>query len=254
MIIIQKTHIETQIISATGDKFKMARTNKGRIDQKDPNKELSPGPKRSGKAGRPKRIIQCDDESQKCQLTTPERKAQTKTGNFLSSLGLKVVNPMTNSTATGDGRKVSRLKCVILKHIDSWAMVIRIDGYNWCDKIFSDDVKLKKDYIKDFDFEQNRYLWYHNNIKMLVDPAKQYGIRLYGVMFGTKPSRKDALAIGNAICDGFNLQEAEHKLIMEEESFFWLKTVKNPRWCDIIGDVSALYLLKSMRKTDNKGA
>jgi len=255
----------------------MARRNQTKDDTKSPAAKSPPQSKKQGikvtlknsiieKNPHEKKVINSKiakldspNASKVAKLESPMRKNVTNT-SYVSSLALKVVSPMYNA-ATINGKRISKLRCAIMKHIDSWCFVLRVEGHQWCDKLFNDDVKKQSGYTHDYLFDNNRFLWYHNNKKMVPEPSKpQFGTRMYGIFFNGKPSKQDALNMAKYIAKNFNantlnheiggIGAIEHHLTVEDDSFFWLKH-KNQWWSDIIGDVSALYMFKQVRKSSS---
>lgn len=119
-------------------------------------------------------------------------------GDFYSQRGITTV-AVSPSRVNASVIKRSLLKVIIMKHINSWCILYKVDGHSWCDKLLSDDVKNKEQYLECAKFPETFFYLHENGVKLFITTTgqrKDIGVRLYASFVQSKPNHDDLFFFG----------------------------------------------------------
>jgi hypothetical protein len=221
-------------------------TGKKETDEKKVQK------KGSGKIKENDKVVKVSEKKIPKKKSNGEEENQ-KNGDFYSQRGITSV-AVSPARVSGSVNKRSLLKVIVLKHINSWCILYKVDGHSWCDKLFSDDVKNREKYLECAKFPETFFYLHEKGVKLFISTAqrKDIGIRLYASFVQNKPNNDDLLFLASNLCKGFNNRskrnnQTEHSLETDQKHLFFFESTKPKRWTDVIGDVDALSLLCDAR-------
>ena len=161
----------------------------------------------------------------------------------LSSFGIKAARCKQYSQT-----RQTKLKCCVIETPEENSIVFRFEpdetqNSSWCEKILNDDIKDKKEWVVDLNFDDFCYSWVDNFVPQ--QNSKGYPFRLFTININSDPPPlKTLLKIGQHICDKINEKPGNKtKACVNEKDFIW---INYPTWSQIIGVAEAQKRLKNV--------
>jgi hypothetical protein len=163
------------------------------------------------------------------------------------AMGLRpaAVNPVPRSTG-----QVSYLKCCVVKDSETWAIVFRIEGYSWVERVFFNALRENAAWLRNWTFERNNEIFWYQNNESQRNP-RNFKIRLFVLRVEARPTQAALVNVGNFLCRGLtNTPGNTNALEMVGTNYIW---IRNPVWSDILGDNQALTYMVNGRPSFYQG-